>query len=167
MRKMFLVGLGLALSVAGAAAAQQPGRDSAGAKAGHHGERVRGEGRRGGGPESVLLRGITLTDAQKEQFNALAEADRAKFEAQRDQNKKQFEEFRAARERGDTTAARAIMQRNRAAMEQARDQRIAAARSILTADQRVQFDKNLTELKDRMEKRDSLGPRKKGGRFGA
>lgn len=50
------------------------------------------------------------------------------------------------------------MQRNRQVMEQAREQHIAAVRNILTAEQRVQFDKNVAEMKQRQAKR--------GERFG-
>jgi Spy/CpxP family protein refolding chaperone len=162
MRNRFLVGLGLALSVSGAAAAQQPGHDSTHAKREQDGSRARDSRR---GPEGLLLRGITLSDAQKAQLQSMRQADRAKFEANRDQAKKRFEEFRSARERGDTVAARAIMQRNRADMEKARDDRLAAVRNVLTAEQRVQFDKNVAELKERMAKRgDGSGFRR--GKFG-
>ena len=151
MRKSFVVGLGLALSLAGAAAAQQQAPDSV--RRDHSGGDHRGPGRPDGrfegrgGPGGFLLKDISLTDAQKTQVKQLREANRGKMDANRDAMKKQFDEARAARERGDTTAARAIMQRNRQAMEAARAQDIAAIRNILTADQRVQFDKNVVEMK--------------------
>lgn len=56
------------------------------------------------------------------------------------------------------TAAKAIMQRNRQAMEQERTQQFAAIRNVLTADQRVQFDKNVEQMKQMQAKR--------GERFG-
>jgi Spy/CpxP family protein refolding chaperone len=162
MRKSIIMGLGLALSLAGAAAAQQQAPDSARRnRGGDH----RGEGR--GGPGGFLLKDISLTDAQKAQVKQLHEANRAKMDANRDAMKKQFDEARAARQRGDTTAARAIMQRNRQAMEAARAQDVAAIRNILTADQRVQFDKNVAEMKQREAQRgDRFGDKGKGGRRG-
>jgi Spy/CpxP family protein refolding chaperone len=165
MRKTIIMGLGLALSLAGTAAAQQPGQDAP--------PRPKAEGERGDkrgrlGPEGFLFRDITLTDAQKTQLQALRKTERDQMDARRDERKKQFDEVKAARERGDTAAARAIMQRNRQHMEQARDQHIAAVRNILTADQRVQFDKNVAEFKQRQAERgDRVGPRGKRGPRGA
>lgn len=170
MRKTVIMGLGLALSLAGAAAAQQQAPDSArrdrgGDHRGPGGPGGRFEGR--GGPRGLLLKDITLSDAQKAQVKTLRESQRATMHANRDAMKQQFDEARAARERGDTTAARAIMQRNRQAMEAARAQEIAALRNILTADQRVQFDRNVAELKQREAQRgEHFGEKGKGGRRG-
>src|SRR6185503_12581011 len=168
MRKSIIMGLGLALSLAGAAVAQQQAPDSARhGRGGDHrgGPGGRFEGR--GGPGGQLFKDINLTDAQKAQVKQLREANRSKMDANRDAMKKQFDEARAARQRGDTAAARAIMQRNRQAMEAARAQDVAAIRNILTADQRVQFDKNVAELKQREAQRgDRFGEKGKGGRRG-
>jgi periplasmic protein CpxP/Spy len=164
MRKSILMGLGLALSFAGAAAAQQPGR-SGDAPGRAHAEGHRGKGRghdmsagraegRDLGPRGLLFKDITLTDAQKAQLKTLRETQRpAKNEANRAEFEKQREEMRAARQRGDTAAVRAIMTRNRQAMEQRRAQQLAAIRGILTVDQRVQFDKNVAELRQREQER--------------
>ena len=96
---------------------------------------------------------ITLSDAQKAQLEQLHESQKANMQANHDAMKKQWDEMRAARQRGDTAAARAIMERNRPAMEAARAQQLAGIRNILTADQRVQFDKNVAELKQREAQR--------------
>jgi len=158
MRKQFVAGLGLALSLAAVAGAQQPA-DSA-----HHGRGDRGgkfEGRRGGpggGPMGFLFKDITLTDAQKAQFKTLREADRTQFESTRDARKKDFEQVRALRQKGDTAGARALMEKNRQTMQVQRDQQLAKVRNLLTAEQRVQFDKNVAELKQREAQR--------GERFG-
>lgn len=153
------MGLGLALSLAGTAAAQQPGRDSTRAKA------EGGRGDRGGrfGSERFLFRDITLTDAQKTQIQTLRKTQHDQMEARRTEMKKQFDDARAARQRGDTAAARAIMTRNRQQMEQAREQHLSAVRNILTAEQRVQFEKNVAELKQRQAAR---GDRNHGGKRG-
>jgi len=152
MRKSIIMGLGLALSLAGVAAAQQTGTEAP--------RRDRGEDHRGpggrfgkGGPQGLLLKDITLTDAQKTQIKELRKSQHDQMDANREQMKKQFDEARAARQRGDTTAARAIMERNRQAMEQARAQELAAIRNILTAEQRTQFDRNVAELKQREAER--------------
>ena len=164
MRKSIIMGLGLALSLAGAVSAQQQAPDSARHGRGGRGGQFEGRGGPGGG---LLFKDVNLTDAQKAQVKQLHESQKAKMDANRDAMKKQFDEARAARQRGDTTAARAIMQRNRQAMEAARAQEVAAIRNILTADQRVQFDKNVAELKQRDAQRgDRFGKGGPGGRRG-
>src|SRR4051812_47107360 len=157
MRKQIFAGLGLALSLAAIAGAQQPA-DSAHRRGDRDGQ---WEGRRGGkgGPMGGLLfKDITLNDAPKAQLKNLRESERSKMEGTREARKAEFEQVRAARQKGDTAAVRAFMQKNRQAMEQQRSQEFAAIRNILTADQRVQFDKNVAELKQRDAQR--------GERFG-
>ena len=145
--------LGLAASLAGVAAAQHPSTQPPRAE-NHRGGRMEGRG----GMRGLLFKDIALTDAQKTQLQTLRKAQRDKFEANRDQWKKQRDELQAARQRGDSAAVKAIRDRNRQAMEQARTQELAAIRNILTAEQRVQFDKNVAELKQREAQR--------GERFG-
>ena len=146
MRKSILVGLGLALSLAGTAVAQQP---QDGQRARRGGERAgQAEGRRGG-PDGILLKDITLTEGQRTQIAQLRRTQREAMQADREKNRGQFEELRAARERGDTAAMRKAFEARRAVMQQEREQHIAAIRNVLTAEQRVQFDKNVAELKTR------------------
>lgn len=161
MRKSILMGLGLAVAMAGTAVAQQLSDSARGAKApGARRERFE---KRGGAPDGFMLRGITLTEAQKTQLKTLRQSERTKMAAQRESGQKGFDEIRAARQRGDTAAARALAQKQRQEMAQARQQHVAAVRNILTAEQRVQFDKNVAELKQRQAERgDQLGPRKRG-----
>jgi len=157
MRKSILMGLGLAASLAGIAVAQQP--DTTRARHGDH----RGPGGPGGfggkgdvmgrRPAQFLLKGITLTETQKTQLKQLRESQRTAMEANRAQAKKQFDDAKAARQKGDTATARAIMTRLQTQMEQQRAQETAAIRNILTGDQRVQFDKNVAEAKQRMQER--------------
>ena len=159
MRKSIFMGLGLALSLAGVAAAQQAGSDAPRRDRGEQG----GPGGRGEA-RGLLMKGITLSDAQKTQLKQLHESQKSANEANRDAMKKQWDDMRAARQRGDTAAARAIMERNRPAMEAARAQQYAAIRNILTADQRVQFDKNVAELKQREAQRGQVGQNGRRGR---
>ena len=132
--------IALALTLAATAGAQSTDR-------GQRAERPRGAqqdsvGRRGrGGPERMLLRGITLSADQHTKLADLRARERAQFDANRPR-----------RERGDTTGVAA----RRAEMEKRFEQRIAAVREILTADQRAQFDKNVADLKAR---RTADGPR--------
>src|SRR5947209_2171997 len=134
MRKTMMataVGLALSLGAAGVASAQstqQPQRQE-------QGER----GMRRGGPGGELLKGITLTADQKTRLQDLRKSDKPN-----DQVKKAMEDARAARQRGDTAAARAQMQ---ALRQQQRERHIAAIRSILTAEQQKQFDANVATWK--------------------
>ena len=155
MRKTIFMGLGLALTIAGTAAAQQgnaPRRD----RAERAGDQRWGEpGMRGqrGGPDGLLLKGIELSEGQRAQIAQLQKAQRDSMQGMRGDRRAHADEMRAARQRGDTAAARAIMQRNRQGMQQERAQHIAAVRNILTAEQRVQFDKNVAELQTRETQR--------------
>jgi protein CpxP len=147
MRKtMMASALGLALSfgavgVASAQATQHPPRH----EQGERGMRRRGPGRQ-------LLKGITLTADQKAKLKDLRKAEKPN-----DEFKKAMENARAARQRGDTAAARAQMQALRPQMEQARERQVAAIRSILTPDQQKQFDANVASWKQRAAERGKDG----------
>lgn len=167
MRKNIIVAVGLALSLAGVASAQQGGERPKGER----GERPRREhrmeesarGPRGrGGPDGLLLKGITLTEGQRAQIAQLNKAQRDAMESKRESRRAEMEQVKAARQRGDTAAVRAAMQKNRVAMEQARTQHVAAIRNILTAEQRVQFDRNVAEVQAKMAARAEPGKRGKG-----
>ena len=114
------------------------------------------EGRRGG-PDGLLLKDITLTEQQRAQIAQLRKTQRTEMQANREKNRTQFEELRAARQRGDTVAVRKAFEARRVAMQQEREQHIGAIRNLLTTEQRVQFDKNVAELKTRMAQRAERG----------
>ena len=147
MRKtMMATAFGLALSfgavgVASAQTTQQPQR---------HEQGERGMRRRGPGGE--LLKGITLTADQKAKLKDLRKAEKPN-----DEFKKAMENARAARQRGDTAAARAQMQALRPQMEQARERQVAAIRSILTPEQQKQFDANVATWKEHAAERGKDG----------
>jgi Spy/CpxP family protein refolding chaperone len=101
------------------------------------------------GPERALLRGITLTEAQKAKLHDLQEAQRAEMKQGRGENRPEMEAIRAARESGDTAKVRQLMQAQRATMDARRDKEIASIRSILTSDQLAAFDANVAEMKKR------------------
>src|SRR5688572_22214035 len=158
MRKtMTRMGLGLALVVgaAGAVAAQstRPGNrpDTTQLERGEQGERgERGARRRGpGGPEGALLKGITLTDAQKTRLQEFRKENRSEMEKTREQFGAVMKEARDARHRGDTATARAKMQHVRAEMAKQREHQIASLRTILTAEQQKQLDANVAQWKER------------------
>jgi Spy/CpxP family protein refolding chaperone len=97
-----------------------------------------GEMRRGGGMGGMLLKDITLTDAQKDQIKIIRE----KYVP------RQLELRKAVQATGgppdDAT---------RAKMMELQSQQSAEIRAILTADQQKTFDNNLHEMKERMDAR--------------
>jgi Spy/CpxP family protein refolding chaperone len=156
--------IALALTVAASAGAQSADR-------GQRAERLRGAeqdsvGRRGrGGPERMLLRGITLSAEQQTKLADLQRREREQFDANRPRRQDgangQNGAARPRRERGDTTG----MAARRAEFEKRFEQRVAAVREILTADQRVQFDKNVADFKAQRAQVGARGGfRGKGGR---
>jgi Spy/CpxP family protein refolding chaperone len=157
MRKTLTrMGLGLALVVGagGAVAAQsaQPNARPDTTQRDHR--RWEGErgGRRRGGPEMALLKGITLTDAQKTRLEALRKEQEPAMKKNRDQFAAVMKEAREARQRGDTTAARAKMEQVRKEMDRQREQGIASLRTVLTPEQQKQLDANIATWKERGEK---------------
>jgi Spy/CpxP family protein refolding chaperone len=98
------------------------------------------EGRRGG-MGGMLLKDITLTDAQKDQIKTIRE----KYLPQ------QVELRKSAQATGSMDEA------TRAKMTDLNAKQSAEIRAILTAQQQVTFDKNTAEMKARMEARRNGG----------
>lgn len=98
--------------------------------------------RRGGGMGGMLLKDITLTDAQKDQIKTIRE----KYVP------KQLELRKAVQATGAPPD-----EPTRAKMMELQSQQSAEIRAILTADQKVVFDKNLADMKARMEARSKGG----------
>src|SRR5689334_23886320 len=152
------VALGLALSfgavgVASAQATQRRQRTEHGARGWHS------------WPGNGLLKGINLTDAQKAKLKDLRKDE--KSNASNEQFRKAMADARAARQRGDTAAARAQMQALRPQMEQARERQVAAMRSILTPDQQRQFDANVAAWKQHAaERQEARREGRDGGQAG-
>ncbi|MEO8334871.1 MAG: Spy/CpxP family protein refolding chaperone [bacterium] len=157
MRKiLILTGLGMALSLGGASVASAQGSVARPERA--RGAQQDSSFRRGRGvPGGMLLKGITLSAAQKTKVTALHERQRAQFDAQRKANG--TAQARPQRQRGDTTGFGA----RRAEMEQRRTAQVNEMRAILNTDQRVQFDKNVTEMKSRVAKGGRVGDARKRG----
>jgi len=97
-----------------------------------------GEARRGGGMGGMLLKDITLTDAQKDQIKTIRE----KYVP------RQMELRKAVQATGGPPD-----EKTRAAMVDLQNQQAAEIRAILTADQQKIFDQNLAEMKARMDAR--------------
>ena len=119
-----------------------------------------GRGMRGMRPGRALMRGITLTDAQKQQVRAIDQKYQSQTQSLRESLRPAMQEARAARQRGDTTAARRAWDRTadqRRQLTALQERRIAEVRGVLTAEQQRQFDANRAEMKSRMEERQREG----------
>ena len=97
-----------------------------------------GEMRRGGGMGGMLLKNITLTDAQKDQVKTIRE----KYVP------KQLELRKSVQATGGPPD-----EATRAKMTELQTQQSAEIRAILTPDQQKTFDHNLHELKEKMDER--------------
>ena len=147
--------LALALTVAASAGAQSTDRTDRPARP--QGTEQNDSARRGrGGPEGMLLRGITLSADQQQKLADLRTSERQAWEKDhpRAANGQNGADARQRPERGDSAAFAA----RRAEMEKRFEQRTAAVRNILTPDQRTQFDRNVAEMKAHRAEN--------GGRFG-
>jgi Spy/CpxP family protein refolding chaperone len=88
-------------------------------------------GRRGGDRGQILLQGITLTADQQTQVQTIRDRHRAEMQGLN------------PRENPD----------DRAKMMQNMQTQMAEIRAVLTSDQQVQFDKNVAEMRQRMQER--------------
>jgi len=172
MSKIRSMGVGL-LVVAGAAGiggAQAPKHDR------HSGARGEAGWARRGGLEQrgmrALFRDINLTDAEKAKLGAVTQKYRPQFEAIRNSMRPDMEAARAARQRGDTSAARAAFARTadeRAQLTSLTERMRSDARAALAPEHRAQFDANVARIKERMaSRRDGEGRRgrREGGKNG-
>jgi protein CpxP len=112
------------------------------------GHRARGERGRG----RSALRGVKPTDAQEAQIKAIHDKYQTQFKSYRESMKPAMDEAKAARQRGDTAAARAAFDKTASSRQQAqalRSQESAEIRAILTPDQQKTFDANVAQMKTR------------------
>ena len=128
-----------------------------------HGKRMKVAGVRG----RSTLRGIQLTDAQRTQVRAIHDKYRPQWQTLREQMKTPMQDARAARQRGDTAAARAALARTepvRAQLETLADRERAEIRATLTPEQQKTFDANVARMKERMTKQGEGRRERRGGR---
>lgn len=130
-------------SVAGAQAA---------APAAPHGRRhAMGPGFEGRGVRG-LFRGMTLSDAEKAKVKEIHAKYENEGKAIRDAMRPAMEQARAARQKGDTAAARAAFEQtksDRDRMKALRERAQAEVRSALTPENQKKFDANVAELAKR------------------
>ncbi len=164
--RSLVLGLVVVAGVASVAQAQAPQRD--------RDQRARGEGRRGGkdgGQRAMrgLLRGITLSETEKSNLQAVGQKYESQFQSIRQSMRPDVEAARAARQRGDTAAAKAAFARTadeRTQLQALSGRMHADARAALAPEHRAQFDTNVARMKERMAKRGADGFGGRGDRRG-
>ena len=159
MKNIRIAALGAALALGVGSSVELQAQATPAPQAGEeHGTKVRGErgqhrGHMQGRHMGRMFRDIELTDAQQAQVKEIHERYRPQMQALRPQAR------RDSSERPDSATraqARALMER-----------RHAEVRGVLTAAQQVTFDRNVAEMKERMERRGKEHGARKGGKRGA
>jgi Spy/CpxP family protein refolding chaperone len=129
------------VGVAGVSAAQPTATPRTRPDAGSYNRRGQGFGR-----------DLNLTDAQKAQIKVIRQKYQPQNEALRTQAKPFMAAARAARQKGDTAAARSNMEKARQVMQggqSIRAQEQAEIRAILTPEQQTKFDAHQKAAADR------------------
>ncbi len=128
----------------------------------------RGGGERG--PNIMRhLRGLDLTDAQKDQIKALAEEFKADHADEIEQMKSLHEQAREQHRSGDKEAAKATMEQARALRESMKadhEELREAIMAVLTDDQRAQLEERKERCGEKREKKEKKEKRERGNRGG-
>jgi Spy/CpxP family protein refolding chaperone len=117
-------------------------------------EQQRAEGRRmdGRGGRGGLFRDITLSATEQSKLKEIRAKYGAEARTLRESLRPAMEEVRAARQKGDTVAARAAWDRTQRGRESIRalmERERAEIRSALSAENQRKFDANLQQLQQR------------------
>jgi Spy/CpxP family protein refolding chaperone len=113
-----------------------------------------------------MLRGITLSDAEKARIKQIHEKYQTEGKGLRESLRPAMQEARAARQRGDTAAARAAFDRTKGDREKVRalmERQHAEIRAALSPENQKQFDVNAQELAKRRAEWAKNGKGKRGG----
>lgn len=125
----------------------------------HDGMKGGRHGRHGGGFGQRMAEKLNLTDAQKQQMRDLQKSFRENNKQVFENAKALHQEFRAAKEAGDTARLESLkpqMEAQRAQMKQLHDAQQAKIATILTPEQRTQWEAMKAE---REQRRGERGPR--------
>ncbi len=108
------------------------------------------------GDRDRLLRGVTLSDAEKANVTEIQARYRTEAQALHESIQPAMAEARAARQQGDTAAVRAVLERTRDDREKARElltRQLADVRGALTSENQRVLDANLRQAKDQVSRR--------------
>jgi Spy/CpxP family protein refolding chaperone len=150
MRKSRVIGFAIAaiLTVGTVAQAQS----QSGTTQPRHDRHAMGRGMRGGLGRGGLLRGITLSDAEKTQLNAIHAKYSAEAKSLRESLRPAMQDMRAARQKHDSAAVKATWDRtagDRQKLQALMERQRAEIRTALSAEHRTQFDANAKAMEQR------------------
>jgi Spy/CpxP family protein refolding chaperone len=147
MRKSRVIALAIASLVSSASFVQAQSTAPA-AKAARQEMRAGGRGGRAGG----ALKGITLSDAEQAKLKAIHGKYATEGKSLRESLKPAMQDARAARQKGDTVAAKAVWERSKGGREQLkalRDRQQAEVRGALSPENQKLFDANVAKAAQR------------------
>ena len=165
MHKSRITALFLAsiVSIASGASAQSAPAAPDGARVG----KAIGRGGERGPNGKGLFRGVRLSDAEKTKLKAIRQTYRPETETLRGTLAPALKEVRAARQKGDTVAARAAFERTKADREKLRElmqRQKTDIRGALSAENQRRFDENVKQVAQRHEGRGAKRGAHRGGR---
>jgi Spy/CpxP family protein refolding chaperone len=149
------------VSTAGFAGAQGTGSARA--------ARAQGKGAVQRGGPNGLMRGVTLSEAEKAKVKEIQARYRTEAKSLRESMQPAMAEARAARQKGDTAAVRAVLERTKSDREKAREMRtrqLADLRAALSPENQTAFDATVKQAKAKVGERGRKvrGPARKVGR---
>jgi len=122
---------------------------------------------RGGRGRSGLLRGITLSDAEKSQMKAVRTKYGAEAKSLRESMRPAMQELRTVRQKRDSAAVKAAWERTageRQKLQALRQQERAEIRSALTPEHQKVFDANAKTMEQRRAEWSKKGNSERGRR---
>ena len=164
MRKNRVIGLAMVavLSVGTLAQAQSATTQP------EHQRRGMGRGDRVG-PGRGLLRGITLSEAEKTRVQAIRTKYDAEAKSLRESLRPAMEEMRAARQKRDSVAMKAVWEKSAADRQKLQvlvQRQRADVRAALTPENQKVFDANAKQMEQRRAQWNERGKGERGGRAG-
>ena len=164
MRKNRVIGLAMAavLSVGTLAQAQSATTQP------EHQRRGMGRGDRVG-PGRGLLRGITLSEAEKTRVQAIRTRYDAEAKSLRESLRPAMQEMRAARQKRDSVAVKAALEKSagdRQKLQALVQRQRADIRAALTPEHQKVFDANAKQMEQRRAQWNERGKGERGGRAG-
>ena len=134
-----------------------------------HQRHAQGRGMRGGPGRGQLLRGITLSDAEKTRVKAIRTKYQAETKTLRESLRPAMQEMRAARQKRDSVAVKAAWDRttdDRQKLQALMQRERADVRAALTPEHQKTFDANVKTLEQRRAEWSKKGKGERGDRPG-
>ena len=128
-----------------------------------------GRGNRGGPGRGGLLRGITLSDAEKSRVKAIHAKYSTEARSLRESMRPAMQDVRTARQKRDSAAVKAAWEKtagDRQKLQALMERQRAEIRAALTPENQRVFDANAKQLEQRRAAWNERGKGERGGRAG-